>query len=65
LAQIALTATVWLCYTQWLWKSVREAEITVKGLNAAFGADTSVFSLLNIEMLRKFKVGSVMALLAW
>jgi hypothetical protein len=40
-------------------------EMTIKGLNAAFGVDTSVFSLLNIEMLRKLKVGSAMALFAW
>ncbi|KAH0563094.1 hypothetical protein GP486_002336 [Trichoglossum hirsutum] len=62
---IALTAAVWLSYTQWLWRSVGKVEVTVNALNAAFGADTSVFSLLNIEMLRKFRIGSVMALFAW
>ncbi|KAI9767275.1 MAG: hypothetical protein M1839_004541 [Geoglossum umbratile] len=65
LAQIALTATVWLSYTQLLWGFVGKEEVTVKGLNAAFGADTSVFSLLNFEMLRKFRTGSSMALFAW
>jgi len=39
--------------------------MTARGLDAAFGADISIFSLLNIEMLRKFKIGSVMALFAW
>ncbi|KAI9766942.1 MAG: hypothetical protein M1840_006239 [Geoglossum simile] len=65
LAQIALTATVWLSYTQLLWDFVGEKEVTVKGLIAAFGADTSIFSLLNIEMVRKFRIGSSMALFAW
>jgi hypothetical protein len=45
--------------------SVKRMEMTVKGLNAAFGAKISVFSLLNIEMFRKFKIGSVMELFAW
>lgn len=39
--------------------------MTVGGLNAAFGADTSVLSLLNLEMLRKLRIGSVMAAFAW
>ncbi|KAI9779693.1 MAG: hypothetical protein M1839_007191 [Geoglossum umbratile] len=65
LSQIALTAAVWLSYTQLLWGFVGKEEVTVKGLNAAFGADTSVFSLLNFEMLQKFRIGSSMALFAW
>lgn len=39
--------------------------MTVGALNAAFGADTSVLSLLNLEMLRKLRVGWVMAGFAW
>jgi hypothetical protein len=65
MAQITLTASVWLSYTQWLWRSLKRTEVSVGGLNAAFGADTTVLSLLNLEMLRKFKVGSAMALFAW
>jgi hypothetical protein len=65
MAQITLAASVWLSYTQWLWRSVKRTEMSVKGFNAAFGADTSVFSLLNLEMLWKFKIGSAMALFAW
>jgi hypothetical protein len=65
LGQIALTASVWHSYTQWLWRSVKETQMTVGGLNAAFGIDTSILSFLNVEMLWKVKVGSVMAFLAW
>jgi hypothetical protein len=39
--------------------------VTVAGLNAAFGVDTSVLSFLNFEMLTKFKVGSSIAFFAW
>lgn len=39
--------------------------MTVAAWNSAFGADTSVLSLLNFEMLRKLRVGSAMAIFAW
>ncbi|KAK7192632.1 hypothetical protein PSPO01_01340 [Paraphaeosphaeria sporulosa] len=65
LAQISLGAAIWASYTQWLWRTVKRKEMTVGGLNAAFGADTSVLSLLNLEMLRKLRIGSVMAAFAW
>jgi hypothetical protein len=40
-------------------------DLTFKVLNSAFGADTSVLSLLNIDMWKRLKVGSIMAFLAW
>ena len=36
-------------------------DMTFKVLNSAFGADTSVLSLLNMEIWKRLKVGSVMA----
>jgi hypothetical protein len=54
-----------MAYNQWVWRSVQNTEFTVQGLDALFGADTSLTSLLNLEMLRKFKVGSVIAFFAW
>ncbi|KAF2471142.1 uncharacterized protein BDR25DRAFT_223485 [Lindgomyces ingoldianus] len=65
LSQICLSTSVWISYTQWLWRTVNKTEMTVGGLNAAFGADTSVLSLLNLEMLQELRVGSAMALFAW
>lgn len=65
LAQISLGASVWTVYTQWLWRTVRRKDMTVGVFNSAFGADTSVWSLLNFEMLRKLRTGSAMALFAW
>jgi len=44
---------------------VKEKEMTVEGLNKAFGADTSVFDLINWEILTKNKIGFAMAVFAW
>jgi hypothetical protein len=44
---------------------VRRTELSVECLNAAFSADTSIFSLMNPEMIRKLKIASIMAFLAW
>ncbi|KAF2690445.1 hypothetical protein K458DRAFT_328836 [Lentithecium fluviatile CBS 122367] len=65
LSQISLGACVWTCYTQWLWRTVKTKEMTVRALNHAFGAETSVLSLLDMEMLKKLRVGYFMAALAW
>jgi hypothetical protein len=65
LTQITLAASVWSVYTQWLWRTVRQRDLTVSVLNAAFEADLSVLSLLNLEMLKKMRLGWVMALFAW
>lgn len=67
ISQISLTTSVWTVYTQLLWRTVavQSTEMSVTGYNAAFGADTSVFSLLNLEILSKMRLGSAMGLFAW
>jgi hypothetical protein len=65
LAQLCLKKSVWIAYTQWMWSATTETGITVKGLTAVFEAESSIFSLLNMEMLKKVRVGSAMACLAW
>jgi hypothetical protein len=65
LTQICFGASVWATYTQWLWRTVRRKDMTVDVLNAAFGADTSVLPFLNFTMLKKLRLGSLMALFAW
>ena len=65
LAQITLSAAVWVAYTQWLWRSVEKHLFKVNALNAMFAADTCLRSLFNLQMLSKFKLGSIMALIAW
>jgi hypothetical protein len=65
LAQICLGASVWTAYTQWVWRTLKRKEMRMATLNSAFGADTSVLSLLNFDMWKKLRVGSVMAFFAW
>jgi hypothetical protein len=64
LSQIALSASCWQTYTQWIWRSVKKP-LRVATLNDIFGADTSVLSFLNLDMLQNFKVGYAIALFAW
>ncbi|KAM0276031.1 hypothetical protein ACHAQH_007156 [Verticillium albo-atrum] len=65
LTQFSFVTAVWLCYTQCLWRNLQRTSMSPCALNAAFGANESILSLANMEMLRKFKLGSVLALLAW
>ena len=46
-------------------EDVEETEVSIEGLDAAFGADASIISLLNKEILWKIKVGSTLALIIW
>ena len=60
-----LTASVWFAYTQWLWRTLKRKDISLRGLDAAFSVEMSVVALLNPEMIFKMKVGAVLALIAW
>ena len=40
-------------------------DMTFEVLNSAFGAETSILSLLNVNMWKRLKVGSIIAFLAW
>ncbi|KAK3317358.1 hypothetical protein B0T19DRAFT_434807 [Cercophora scortea] len=65
LSQISLTASVWHTYTLWVWRSVKKEAWPISTLNSMFGADMSVLSLLNVTMMRRFKAGLLIAMLAW
>ncbi|KAM0326178.1 hypothetical protein ACHAQA_006775 [Verticillium albo-atrum] len=65
LTQFSFVTTVWFCYTQCLWRNLQRTSVSPQALNAAFSANESILSLRNTEMLRKFKLGSALALLAW
>jgi hypothetical protein len=65
ISQISFAASIWIAYTQWLWITLQGTEASLSCLNAAFSADSSVFSLMNVEMIKKFKIGSSMAALAY
>jgi hypothetical protein len=65
LSQIAFSASVWQTYDQWIWRSIKKIALRMATINDIFRADTSVMSFLNIDMLKSFKVGYVVALLGW
>ncbi|KAF7868385.1 hypothetical protein EAF04_004917 [Stromatinia cepivora] len=63
ISQVCLVSSVGFAYTQWLWKSLyhKDTKVSIKCLDAAFVADTSVLSFLNKEMLWKLKLASLLA----
>ena len=65
LSQIAFGASVWQIYNQWIWRSVKKVALNMATLNDVFGADTSITWIFNLNMLKNFKVGYVIALLGW
>jgi hypothetical protein len=63
ITQASLVTSIGFAYTQWLWWTLKKTKISIAALDAAFGADSSLVSLLNVEMIRKIKVGSLIALI--
>jgi hypothetical protein len=52
-------------YVQWLWMTLKKTEVSIGTLNSAFSARSSLLFIFNWEMIRKIKVGSLIALAAW
>lgn len=52
-------------YVQRLWMTLKKREVTIGTLNSAFSARSSLLFIFNWEMIRKIKVGSLIALTAW
>ncbi|KAH9203863.1 hypothetical protein DL95DRAFT_320599 [Leptodontidium sp. 2 PMI_412] len=65
LAQVCLVTPVGFAYTQWLWKGLERKIVTVNALDAAFGARTSILSLLDAEILWKTRAGLILAFIVW
>lgn len=65
--KITLTSAVWFAYTQRLWRRIKQTTtgISLSGLDAAFSAETTMMSLLNLELILKMPGGALLALLAW
>ncbi|APA06040.1 hypothetical protein sscle_01g008100 [Sclerotinia sclerotiorum 1980 UF-70] len=63
ISQVCLISSVGFAYTQWLWKSLyhKDTKVSIKCLDAAFVADTSLISFFNKEMLWKLKLTSLLA----
>ncbi|KAK4098471.1 hypothetical protein N658DRAFT_431977 [Parathielavia hyrcaniae] len=65
LAQITLGASVWQAYKLWIWRSVKKTPQKMATLNDIFGAQTSVLALLNMDMLKNFRTGYLIAMFGW
>jgi hypothetical protein len=63
--KLFLRSTVWIAYTQFLWKTLKKHPISISGFNAALSAPDSFRSLLNWDMIRVLKLGFGLALIAW
>lgn len=65
IVQSSLVMPMTFAYTQWLWMTLKESEVTIGTLNNAFAAQHSLLFILNLEMFRKIKVGYLLAATMW
>jgi len=71
LSQISFTASIFLAYTQYLWRQMRDANqggkyVKVKNVNDLFSLDVSMLAFLNRDLwTRRFSPVLGIALIAW
>ena len=65
LAQVCLVGSVYFSYVQCLWRALKNSRISVRAVNAGFDATNSLMSFLNLEMISKLRLASVLAVIAW
>ncbi|KAI9776496.1 MAG: hypothetical protein M1839_009530 [Geoglossum umbratile] len=60
-----LVSAVTTAYIQRIWTTMKDKEMSVKGLNALFQATSDVTSFFRWEMISRAKVGTIVALISW
>ncbi|KAG0635840.1 hypothetical protein HOY80DRAFT_1017746 [Tuber brumale] len=65
LSKASLVSAVVVAHKQIAWDTVRKKTITVDGVDAMFVAPSDFTSFWNGDMLRRAKVATILALLAW
>ncbi|KAG0126628.1 hypothetical protein HOY82DRAFT_627217 [Tuber indicum] len=65
LSKASLVGAVVVAHKQIAWDTVRKKAITVDGVDAMFVAPTDFTSFWNGDMLKRAKVATILALLAW
>ncbi|KAG9238932.1 hypothetical protein BJ875DRAFT_415061 [Amylocarpus encephaloides] len=60
--QSSLAMSMTFAYIQYLWMTLKDTEVSIQALNAAFAAPTSWLFIFNYEMLRKISVGYLLAI---
>jgi hypothetical protein len=56
---------VTFAYIQVLWRALKSRGFSIESLDAIFDGPVNILSLFNLEMLRKMKLGWLIALIAW
>jgi len=64
-AQVSLVFSIQKAYKQWLWRELKSHIVTFRGIDAACAASIDPSSFANIEMWRKAKRASMLALISW
>lgn len=65
LAQAALVGAVVVAHGQVAWDTVRRKEVSIGGVDAMFAATGDLTAFWNVESIRKAKIATTLALLAW
>jgi hypothetical protein len=65
LAQVSFVASVSFAYAQVMWRALKSRAFSIEQIDAAFSAQGSLISFLNLKMVWKMKVGTFVALIAW
>jgi len=65
LSKASLVGAVIVAHKQIAWGTVGKRAITIEGINAMFVAPTDLTSFWNVDMLRRAKAATILALLTW
>lgn len=65
LTKVSLSAVLGVSRTQWVWLTLRTKWITMGGIDALFGVSSNPTFFANLNMLRRAKVATVMAIVMW
>jgi len=65
LAKTCFTAATSFAYKEHIWTTMNRKPMTIAALDAEFSAISDIFSFLNLEYLKRVKIGSTLALITW
>jgi hypothetical protein len=65
LSKTCLAGCIAVAQLQWAWWTSSQKPISLRGLDAIFGVLKNVFKLGNLEMIKKAKMASLLALFVW
>lgn len=65
LAKVSFTAVLAISRTQWVWATLRKKSMTLGGIDALFGVSSDPTFFANLNMLRRAKFATLMAIMMW